>query len=387
MTPEYGQALRRIARAVRPDVAFVDSAQDIGADDYLLVGGPRLFLDLHDARERGLEQRALLFPENSTSYYDFWSLPLNLIHTCNAGVMSVALADFEQFVAGLGEFFGRYEGGIYCHQSSRYQPWQRMSGQDKEGRLANVIALLADQHSRTCLLAVLTLPPVELWRHWLRNLFNSLEYFDVVTLEAGNVVINGGVHGGGELPYFFARIGETGRVVNVDPLGDTYLTNFVRVAVEAFGDGCTWVPAALHDVDGTIDLPVEAGGMAAGGRIGEQIPGLVNRVFAARSIDSIAAELQLPRVDLIKMDIEGAEPKALAGALQTIKRFRPQLAISIYHQPDHFLDIPQFLGASLENYRFYVRNYHFISNETILYAIPGERNPSIGADSVCVELV
>lgn len=379
--------LQRIAQVVRPDVAFVDSVRDMGADDYLLVGGPRLFHDLRDARSRGLDQRALLFPETATSYYDFWSLPLDLIHTSNEGVMSVALKNFERFVAGFGEFFGRYEHGTYCHESSRYQPWERMSERDKQGRFANVVALLADQQSRTSLLAVLTLPPVELWRHWLRNLFNRLEYFDVVTLEVGDVVINGGVHGGGELPYFFARIGETGRVVNVDPLGDVYLTDFVKAAVLAFGDRCTWVPAALHDTDGKIDLPVEVGGMAAGGRIGEQIPGLENRIFSARSIDSLTAELDLPRVDLIKMDIEGAEPTALAGAMQTIKRFRPQLAISIYHQPDHFLDIPQFLAASLENYRFYVRNYHFISNETILYAIPGERTPIIGAESVRVELV
>ena len=387
VTPEHGQALRRIARVVRPDIFFVDRTDDVGTDDYLLVCGPHLFQDIRDARARGFDQRALLFPENSTAYYDFWSFPIDLIHTSNTGAMSVPVAEFERFVARFGDFFGKYDGGVYRHETSRYQPWQRMAGQDKEGRLASVIALLADEQSCSSLLAVLTLPPAELWRHWLGNLFSSLEYFDVMTLGAGDVVINAGVHGGGELTHFFARIGETGRVVNVDPLGDFYLTNFVKEAVGRFGGSCTWVPAALHDTDGTVELPVEAGGMAAGGRIGEQIPGLENRIFAARSIDSITEELELPRVDLIKMDIEGAEPNALAGAMRTIKQFRPQLAISIYHQPDHFLDIPQLLGDTLMNYCFYVRNYHFISNETILYAIPVERNPKFGAESVCVELV
>lgn len=383
----YGQALRRIAQVVRPDIVFVDHEGDICKDDYLLVSSPCLFQDLRDDRVRGLDQRALLFPENTTSYYDFWSLPLDLIHTSDSGVLSVRLKDLERFVAGFGEFFGRYEHGVYYHETSRYQSWQRISEQGKQSCLANVLALVDDQQSQTCLLAVLTLPPVDMWRHWLHNVFNSLEYFDVVTLEVADVIIIGGVHGGGELPYFFTRIGETGTVVNVDPLADSYLTGFVNEAVRAFGDRCTWVPAALHDADGTITLPEEAVGMAAGGRIGEQIPGIENRIFTGRSLDSITAELGLPRIDLFPMDIEDAEPNALAGAMRTIQRFRPQLAVSIYHLPDHFLDIPQFLGNSLENYRFYVRNYHFISNETIFYAIPCERTSSVGHGGVCIELV
>ena len=66
MTPGHGQALRRIAQVVRPDISFVERTDDLGVDDYLLVSGPRLFHDLRDARARGLEQPALLFPENST---------------------------------------------------------------------------------------------------------------------------------------------------------------------------------------------------------------------------------------------------------------------------------------------------------------------------------
>ncbi len=49
------------------------------------------------------------------------------------------------------------------------------------------------------------------------------------------------------------------------------------------------------------------------------------------SIDEVVAELQLPRVDFIKMDIEGAEPNALRGARNTITRFRPRMAIATDH--------------------------------------------------------
>ena len=51
-------------------------------------------------------------------------------------------------------------------------------------------------------------------------------------------------------------------------------------------------------------------------------------------LDKIVSELDLERIDFIKMDIEGAERDALLGAQATMKRFRPDMAICSYHRPD-----------------------------------------------------
>jgi FkbM family methyltransferase len=51
------------------------------------------------------------------------------------------------------------------------------------------------------------------------------------------------------------------------------------------------------------------------------------------TITKICADLKLPRVDFIKMDIEGAEIQALEGALPLLEKFHPKLAITTYHRP------------------------------------------------------
>jgi len=58
------------------------------------------------------------------------------------------------------------------------------------------------------------------------------------------------------------------------------------------------------------------------------------------TIDKLVQELGLKRVDFIKMDIEGSEREALAGAAETIRRFHPKMAICVYHFPDDPSVIP-----------------------------------------------
>lgn len=69
------------------------------------------------------------------------------------------------------------------------------------------------------------------------------------------------------------------------------------------------------------------------------------------TIDHLVAELKLDRVDYIKMDIEGSEPKALEGAQQTLKRFKPRLSVSTYHAPDHPKLIPEIIQRVRPDYR------------------------------------
>ncbi len=70
----------------------------------------------------------------------------------------------------------------------------------------------------------------------------------------------------------------------------------------------------------------------------------------------------------IKMDIEGAEIEAIKGAENTIKKYVPDLAISVYHRLEHLWEIPILLNNIEPSYKFYLRSHALHGMETILYA-------------------
>jgi FkbM family methyltransferase len=67
-------------------------------------------------------------------------------------------------------------------------------------------------------------------------------------------------------------------------------------------------------------------------------------------IDTAVAKLGLDRVDYVKMDIEGAEREALAGAAATLARFKPRLMLDAYHRPDDAVVLPNVIRSARKDY-------------------------------------
>lgn len=78
------------------------------------------------------------------------------------------------------------------------------------------------------------------------------------------------------------------------------------------------------------------------------------------TLDSYFHEHRLPKVEFIKLDVEGAELDVLKGATSLITHDKPILAISIYHKIEHLWLIPKFIKNICNNYKFSLR--HFVTN-------------------------
>jgi FkbM family methyltransferase len=185
---------------------------------------------------------------------------------------------------------------------------------------------------------------------------------ELVAPMAGDHVIDAGACLGDTALVFAHTTGERGRVYSFDPIAkhcDIARRNFglnpiLASRIELFPFG-----VSDHDQDGAGDIGRD-GRIDPGARIGSDV--------ATRTIDGLVAEGAISRVDFIKMDVEGSELAALMGAEQAIRRWKPRLAISLYHRIEDFFAIPLWLDALGVGYRFFLDHYSIHNEETVLYA-------------------
>lgn len=82
------------------------------------------------------------------------------------------------------------------------------------------------------------------------------------------------------------------------------------------------------------------------------------------------------KVHFIKMDLEGWELNALAGASDLVRSSHPILALAVYHQADHFWKIPAMVMSMRTDYLVYLRHYTEGWSESVMYFVPADRDSS-----------
>lgn len=85
------------------------------------------------------------------------------------------------------------------------------------------------------------------------------------------------------------------------------------------------------------------------------------------TIDSILGNTK-HSVTLIKLDINGAEYRALAGAQKTIRRHRPRIVVRL-HTKEDFFRLPLLLHRSVPDMKLYLRQRNYMSMMVVLYGV------------------
>lgn len=160
-------------------------------------------------------------------------------------------------------------------------------------------------------------------------------------VRSGGIMIDGGGHIG-ESAATALRMGAARVIsVEVDPINAEALRRNLAAAI---ADGRqTVLQVGIWDSPGTLQL--ERGQASTMSQTHVSAHGPQGISVPVTTIDQIVKDLRLPRVDAIKLDIEGAEPYALRGARETLARFKPALAVGTYHH-----------SRDLEEVRHIVRN-------------------------------
>jgi FkbM family methyltransferase len=109
-------------------------------------------------------------------------------------------------------------------------------------------------------------------------------------------------------------------------------------------------PKGVWDRDDFLEMNIDPNNTAANSFVRKSGTEGKTLRLPLTTVDNLVRELQLSRVDFIKIDIEGAERKALEGARETLKKFKPRMAICVYHLLDDPVVVPRIVASMQPGY-------------------------------------
>jgi FkbM family methyltransferase len=186
-----------------------------------------------------------------------------------------------------------------------------------------------------------------------------------ISAKTGDIVIDAGSCYGDTALYFSTKAGPTGRVIGFEFIPENL--DILRQNLELnpkYASNIEIIERPIWESSDKVFYMVNNG---PGSRISERPLGSGAAQVRSISIDDMVRDKKLPRVDFIKMDIEGAELPALKGALETLNRFKPTLAICVYHRGDDWITIPEFVRSLNLGYKMWLDHFSIYPEETVLF--------------------
>jgi FkbM family methyltransferase len=182
-------------------------------------------------------------------------------------------------------------------------------------------------------------------RVYERSKFDALR----ARLRPGNVFVDIGANKG-DFALFGARVmGDSGRILAVEP-EPTNAEWIERSAARNGYKSIEVVRVAVADKSGeaTLFLGVKSGWHSLLSTDGVTTTG--ETAVATQTLDELVAERGIDRVDVVKIDVEGAEGRVFDGAAHTFGGDHPMTVLLDVH-PGRGVD-PVELGARLERWGF-----------------------------------
>lgn len=177
----------------------------------------------------------------------------------------------------------------------------------------------------------------------------TIDATDIVTLRAGDVMMDAGAHIGESTRYALNLGAST--VIAIEPAPANLLA-LRRNLVSRIADGrVVIIEKGVYDREGVLSFSPHDSWSGTFHEKDDAHATTNDEQLPITTIDLIVERLKLTRLDFIKMDIEGSEPYALAGARETLKRFKPRLAVGTYHRPGDLEAIPRIVLEANPSYQ------------------------------------
>ncbi|WP_455717659.1 FkbM family methyltransferase, partial [Anaerosporobacter sp.] len=198
----------------------------------------------------------------------------------------------------------------------------------------------------------------------ISNTWVNKQYFlkDICVPEEGDYIIEGGSFQGETTVWLASCVKEEGRVFAFEIDNTNIKTINRNIHRNHFEDRVQIINKGLWDENTVLYLDENSFSTKC------LEEGSSQKMARVIQIDSYMKKNRVEKVDFIKMDIEGAELRALKGAAKTIQQFKPKLAICVYHKPDDLIEIAFYIKSLVPEYKLYLSHKCTVWSETVIFA-------------------
>lgn len=194
-------------------------------------------------------------------------------------------------------------------------------------------------------------------------------------LAPGTVFVDAGAHEGLYSLFAARRIGDSGRVLAFEPSQREFSRLNRNLALNKLANVQAF-RTALSNCNGSVELLIaedeHSGQNTLGEFVHQDIGCLRRETVEAETLDSVVAREGLERLDVLKIDVEGAEARLLEGSVGVLRTMRP---IVFFEASDSAL---QQQGSSLDRLLGILRStgylvYGFAAETGLPVRIQGDR--------------
>ncbi len=290
-------------------------------------------------------KRVLSFSEAKEKYSDFIIVVTFAVHDDKT----------MTFIAELSEQFELYaptvsvvDGGPFTYEFFK----------ENEDNFKRAYEMLSDEKSKVDFLNILRFKLSGDVKHLIKAHSEKMKlYEDVFPLSDNESIVDLGAYDGDTIREFLTVTdGKYKNIIALEPDEK----NFRKLERKTEGlDNLTRMNMGAWDKEETLFFAKKSG---RNSRLEDDgIPVYFN------SVDNIVTD----EVTFIKMDIEGAELKALEGAKNTVAKYKPKLYVCAYHRNEDMFALPFKIKELYDGYKIYFRQHPYIPAwESNFYAIP-----------------
>jgi len=165
------------------------------------------------------------------------------------------------------------------------------------------------------------------------------------TLVEGSVFVDIGANAGIYTLTAAALVGDRGRVLSIEPNPFVLERLIFNAALNGFDKRIIIEQAGVSDAEGSFDLTLDDSNLGGSSLVAERSSRKIS--VACYKLLSLIQKHQLPKIDALKIDIEGAEDKVLAPFLAEAPRALYPKTLILENSPqDWKQDLPAALRKS-----------------------------------------